>query len=167
MKTTKQLLAEVRAKIKAAGVNPSKYRIAKEVGVSEETITNWDSGRTMDDESAAKVADYLGYKRREVLVWMACERAKSPAARKEWQGIAKALAGTAVAILVGGSALAMAPQAFDISHGIALSVADSGSDLYIMRILKVGGTAWLLLGKTALCAAFLTWLLRTFSARLR
>lgn len=139
MKTTKEYMADVRARIKAKGLNPSKYRLAIELGVSQMTVAYWLTGRTMDDDSALRVADYLGVDHDEVLIAMAHERAKTPAARKAWAKVAKTVsAGTGMALAL-ALAYAVAPDSW-LTAALAFPALPGASRLYIM--LNAGSLAF-------------------------
>ena len=123
MKTTKDFLYEVRAKIVREGYPSTKYRVAKVLGVSEQTIGNWDAGKTMDDASAARVADYLGYDSGYVRLCMAWERAPNARAKLDWEKLAKKVGPLAAAVLLAACApLLLDQSAFDITQCFALLV---------------------------------------------
>jgi transcriptional regulator with XRE-family HTH domain len=131
MKTTKDYLADLRATMSAKGLNPSKYRMARELNVSDLTVTNWERGRTMDDESAIRVAAYLDVQEGEILAAMAHERAKTPEARQAWEKIARKVGAGAALTLVFALAYAVAPDTW-MTAALAFPAVPSAERLYIM-----------------------------------
>lgn len=120
MKTTKELLVEVRAKLEREGFSPTNYRIAKVLGVSKQSVANWESGVTFDDNSAELIADYLNLDSAEVRLWMAWERAPSKRAKRDWELVAKKALGVAAMIVLTAGALTTLPY------------SDAALRLYIM-----------------------------------
>jgi transcriptional regulator with XRE-family HTH domain len=71
----------------------SDYRVAKELGVSRNTISTYRAGRsnTMDEDTSVMVASSLGINPVIVLVDQALERAKNDDARRSWAEVIKSL----------------------------------------------------------------------------
>ncbi len=122
MKTTVQFLDAVRDRY---GLT-SDYQLAKLLGVGQTNISRYrNRGGTMDDHIAIRVAELLKLDPGYVLACVQAERAATEEVRKIWTKTAKALAGTAVAILA-GCALSLAP----LPHLVPTASAAPG--LYIM-----------------------------------
>jgi transcriptional regulator with XRE-family HTH domain len=70
-------------KLKSVKHWESDYRIAKELGLSRNTISNFRCGRnqTMDDETAAKVAHAMGENPVAIIIDQVAERSKNPEIR--------------------------------------------------------------------------------------
>jgi plasmid maintenance system antidote protein VapI len=55
----------------------SRYAVAKFLGVTSQTVTNWyDRGTVMDDATAVKAAYALGIDPRSAIAWLQLERVK-------------------------------------------------------------------------------------------
>ncbi len=77
--TTVQLMDRIK---KTHGIQ-SDYQLAKFLGVTQQSVSNWRRGKSaFDDEIALKVADLLGLDRGQVLAWVHAERCKNPEARR-------------------------------------------------------------------------------------
>lgn len=127
MKTTVEFLDAVKAR---QGIS-SSYALAKSLGFAESRISHYYAGRRfLSDETALVIAELLDMAPGYVLACIAAERAETDVTRKAWSKAAKALAGTAVAIIA-GSALAWAPlPAFTPS-----AEAHGGNFVYYVKLL--------------------------------
>jgi transcriptional regulator with XRE-family HTH domain len=106
--TTFDLLNRVSRKLGDA----SDYRIAKETGVSKQTVSNWRHGtNTMSDSAGIRVAAILEEDPAQVLALLQAERTDSPEARKVWRRLAASLGGKAAAVLAATLLTAHAPKA--------------------------------------------------------
>lgn len=86
---------------------PSDYALAKFLGVKQQTVSEYRrKGNTLSDETALLVADKLKLPAGAVLAWMHAERAKSPAARKVFEKLARQASRSAAALVLGGFMLA-------------------------------------------------------------
>ncbi len=125
MKSTVELLDAVRAK---HGLT-SDYQLSKILGIRPTTVSNYRVRRSFPDETVClKIAKLLDLEPGYVLAVVAAERAQSVEIRKAWEKAAKAVAGTAVA-LVAGCALALAPLPYSAPSAAAAPA------LYIMSSL--------------------------------
>jgi predicted transcriptional regulator len=87
--TTTDLLDDVR---EAKGI-ASDYALAKLLGVRQQTVSSYRSGRTqLSDGMALRVAKMIGRPPAPILAELAAERAKDPEVAKVWRDAAKALA---------------------------------------------------------------------------
>jgi predicted transcriptional regulator len=85
------LLDEVR---EIKGIE-SDYALAKLLGVRQQTVSSYRSGRTqMSDEIALRLALMIGKPAAPIFAELAAERAKHPDVAKIWKDAAKALAKT-------------------------------------------------------------------------
>lgn len=81
---------------------PSNYRLARVLGVSDNTLNNWQSGRAApSDLQAIRLAEMAGIDPAAVLAELAAARAKDDGTRAVWRGLADKLKGGAVAAGVG------------------------------------------------------------------
>jgi len=116
MKTPADFLDELQVHFGVA----SDYKLSKKTGWSHTRISNYRTGySTFDDEATRSIADWLEYQESYVATCMMAVRAKDPRIRKMWEKAAKALAGSAAALLVGCTILAAGSGGVDITHGIA------------------------------------------------
>lgn len=100
---TQELLDAVKSRYSL----PSDYALAKFLGIDQTTVSGYRRrGIVMDDEIALLVADKLEMDRGAVLAWMHAERAKSPAARKVFEKLARQASRSAAALVLGGFMLA-------------------------------------------------------------
>ncbi len=156
MKTAKDFLADIKA---AHGLT-TDYQLAKFLGWRQQRIVIYNAGGSFDHETALQIAPALDLRPDYIMACMEAQRAKTPAVRKTWEKAAKALAGTALAAIVGCSAL-MDPSALDITFLTRLAAAPN--------IHYANLTAFVILTKTAACgtvfALLLIWTLRTCSVR--
>lgn len=98
MKTT-EFLDAVRTK---HGLT-SDYQLARFLGVRQGTISRYRTARGMMDEAMCiKIATALELEPGDVMIAIAIEREKRLEVKTAWQRVAKRLAGTAAAVLVGG-----------------------------------------------------------------
>lgn len=81
--------------ISASGERVSDYAIANHFGVSHQLISHYrQNNRHFGDGFAIRVATALGMSPAAVLVDVAAERSKSPAAKKIWRALAIKLSET-------------------------------------------------------------------------
>ncbi|MFT3665559.1 DUF3693 domain-containing protein [Piscinibacter sp.] len=86
--------------MKAAQGISSDYRLARFLGVTDNTVANWQHGRRRpDDETAIRLAGLAGLDAGEVVAELYAERAADGPARELWQSIAKRLHTGAAAAL--------------------------------------------------------------------
>lgn len=134
MMNTQELLSAVKA---SQGIT-SDYRLARFLGVTDNTVGNWQHGRRRpDDDTAIRLCELAGIDPAPVLAALAAERASTPEARRAWEGIAAKLqhAGLAAAVLsaVILSALFGFDGGPDAGAALLSSVAISAKNgLYIM-----------------------------------
>ncbi|MCZ2495742.1 helix-turn-helix domain-containing protein [Xylophilus sp. Kf1] len=97
----------------------SDYRVAKELGISRTTISNY-RGRqsTLDEDMAVLIAELLGIELMEILLDQAGERAKSAKARKAFADAAMRLGGKVASILL-LAGIAAAPQVSRASERVS------------------------------------------------
>lgn len=92
---------ELLAAVKAAQAIPSDYRLARFLGVTDNTVSNWQHGRRRpDDAMALRLAELAGVDPGAVLAGLAAERATDAGAAAAWRSVAARLASTAAALLV-------------------------------------------------------------------
>lgn len=88
MITANELIEAAKA---AAGV-PSNYRLAKVLGVTENTVANWKHGRTApDDQMAVRLAEMAHLDPADVLPAMYALRTSDPALRSVWARVSDRL----------------------------------------------------------------------------
>jgi predicted transcriptional regulator len=69
----------------------SNYAVAKELGISQSTLSNYESGAShADDRIAVMLADALKIDRFQTIAQINAERAKKPEERAFWKKIASA-----------------------------------------------------------------------------
>ena len=79
-------------KLKDAHGWESDYRVAKELGVRPQTVSNYRTrDSTLDDQMAMKVAQLLGLNPALVMADQAAERTKDEGVRSAWTSILKIL----------------------------------------------------------------------------
>lgn len=84
MKTTIQFLDAVKEKL---GIE-SDYALAKRLGFSLSTVSNYRTGRrVLDDDAALTVALALDIHPFNVIASVNAERAKTPEQRERWSGV--------------------------------------------------------------------------------
>lgn len=99
MDTTASLVRALKAR---TGIE-SDYGIAKHLGVTKQTLSNYRTGVTaMSPEIGMQVADELGLDQGYVLACLAAERAKRPPEKEAWERVAKRLAHAAIFLLCVG-----------------------------------------------------------------
>ncbi|HEX7890309.1 MAG TPA: helix-turn-helix domain-containing protein [Ramlibacter sp.] len=102
----------------------SDYRAAKELGLSRNTISNYRSGtRTLDDETAVKVAEALEVEPEIIILDQHAERTNSEPARAALAGLLQRISGKAPG---GGSAAVGRKGQVDITS--AASATFAGGD---------------------------------------
>jgi len=108
----------------------SDYRIAKELGVSKTTVSNWRVGKgTMSDATAVRVAELLGENPAYILAVVHAERTESPDAQKVWRKMAAAFGGKAAAIFAATLLTGHSPHA---SASTLPQTATASPAVYIM-----------------------------------
>lgn len=121
-------------RVKAARGWDSDYRVAKELGISRQTVSGYRSERyTLDEDSAIKVAHALEQPPEAILVDQVAERAKNPEAKAAWLHIAQRLqTGAAnLSLVVSIAIVLLALTAHPVWAETASFVGEEGS-LYIM-----------------------------------
>ena len=84
MKTTIEFLDAVKEKL---GIT-SDYALAKRLGFSLSTVSNYRTGRRiLDDDAALDIAMALEVHPFEVIASVNAERAKTPEQRERWSGV--------------------------------------------------------------------------------
>ncbi len=79
MKTTAQLLDEARSNLAKSGKTPSYYRLAREIGITDQRMnTHAKRGLVWSDELALKTSPFLNYPAEVLLLWARMEREKNP-----------------------------------------------------------------------------------------
>lgn len=67
---------------------PSDYALAKTLGVTRGAVSSLQAGKTaMSDETAVKVAEFLGLPAGRILIDVHMERSKAPEVRAAWMGM--------------------------------------------------------------------------------
>jgi hypothetical protein len=87
MLSTSDLLSAAK---RGAGI-PSNYRLARVMGLSDNTLTRWNGGAIPDDSSAARLAQMAGMDVEYVIVSMKAQREKDPELRAIWARAAERL----------------------------------------------------------------------------
>lgn len=83
----------------------SDYRVAKELGLSKNTISNYRGGtRTLDDETAARVAEVLGLEPHIIVIDQVAERTKVDSVRASISDLLVRLSGKNPVAGSGGAA---------------------------------------------------------------
>lgn len=97
------LRALARASAKLGGV--SDYRLAKELGFSQQSLSRYRNGHSqLDDASAVRMAEFLGEPPAQLLAEIQAERTKDEGARAHWLRLA-ALARAACLVLTFAAAI--------------------------------------------------------------
>ena len=124
---TRELLAAVKS---AQGIT-SDYRLARFLGVSDQTVGNWQHGRRRpDDETALRLAELAGLDPDAVLLGLTAERATDEPARQAWERIAARLARAGAAMAVACVTVTGTPDALAGAPCPAAGAATAS--LYIM-----------------------------------
>lgn len=90
--------------IKARHNIPSDYKLAKFIGVAQQTVSNYRvKGIGFDDELAIRVAELLEIDPGYVLACIHAERTKRPQVRDAWEKVARGLAASLAAVFIGTS----------------------------------------------------------------
>ncbi len=101
MTTTVELLDRVKTHCNI----PSDYALAKELGVTQQTVSRYRVGKDyFSDSTAIKVAELLDQDPGVIAASAHAERAKTDRERDLWRGIIKKLGGLAACILLGFAA---------------------------------------------------------------
>lgn len=96
MLTTTELLAAVRT----AQSIPSAYRLARVLGVTDQTVYNWSHGhRCPDDVMSVRLADLAGLDRAHVLACIHAQRCTDAAVASVWRTIAQRAQAAAALVL--------------------------------------------------------------------
>lgn len=152
MKTINHYLNEVKKRHNLK----TDYQLAKLLGVSTGRIANYRKGGQMDNDMSTKIGLLLEVHPLYLMCIGGLARAKSDEERAAWHDSARVFAKRAwpplvVALLAG--CMAMAPNAFDISHGLTYSAAQATD-------FNIHYAQCLVAIKTALCGLFLASFLR-------
>lgn len=119
----------------------SDYRVAKELGWKQQTLSNYRSGRTsMSGPHALKIAHELEMPAAYVLACVEAEREPAAEVAKVWRAIAESLsgiAGRAAAVILVGSMCLLASRNARADQGSAhqQAAALSLAPVYIMRTI--------------------------------
>jgi plasmid maintenance system antidote protein VapI len=110
------------AAMSAQGI-PSYYKLARVLGVSNNTMTKWKQERSAPaDSMAARLAEMAGLDPDVVLAELAADRAGDDETRARWRGIAERLRRAGVAALMGGVFVLAAPapeaRAIEVAHAV-------------------------------------------------
>lgn len=110
MTYTQKYLADCKRKL---GIE-SDYALAKSLGLSRAMVSEYqNTGRTMSDATAIRVAELLDIEPREVFAAMQVDRAQSDVQRKAWEWLyraAKKAAGAAASVALGAALIGPSPQ---------------------------------------------------------
>ena len=143
MLTTLDLLAAAKS---AQGI-PSNYRLARVLGVSDQTVFNWSKGHKVpDDATGLRLADMAGLDRGAVLAALHAARASDAAIADAWASAARRLLNTAAALALAIlSAAGIAPSSAEAQSLARASAAmdSAGRHLTEMHI----GAMWAALGR--------------------
>lgn len=108
MKTTCHFLDAVKTR----HALPSDYALAKKLGITSQSITQYRNGRLLlSDSMAITVANLLEIDPAIVISSAHAERAKKPEERAIWEGIIERLGGVAAALVLGVGLVSAPPQA--------------------------------------------------------
>lgn len=103
--TTVELLDLLKSLFAKDGEPASDYRVAKELGVSHQTISGWrNQGKTMDDETGYKVAELLGTSGEHIMgciYFERSDRAKNTKMGDLWKRVALRSANALALALLG------------------------------------------------------------------
>ena len=130
MITIQQLLAA--AKIGAA--IPSNYRLARVLGVTDNTVGNWQNGRALpSDATVGQLAQMAGIDPDAAVAAIHAARASDDGERSRWTRIADRLArsGAVAGAVILSALVSASPDASAMAKGGAL-VLDMPHRLYIM-----------------------------------
>ena len=108
MKTAYELTQEIRARHNLR----SDAQVAKALGLTRSAVSNMKRlNSALDDDTAVRAAQLLGYPVEQVLLWMQLQRTKNAAARSAWEKIARGFRAAAFAVVVLGATLTPYPAA--------------------------------------------------------
>lgn len=100
MKNTIYFLDAVKEKL---GIT-SDYALAKQLGFSLSTVSNYRTGRrVLDDDAALTIADALKLHPLSVIAAANAERAKTPEQRDRWSGVMEKFSASFNSLLLGAS----------------------------------------------------------------
>ncbi len=139
MNTTQALIARLK---EARGLR-SDYAVAKHLGVTTPTLTNWKYGRTqMDNTTALQVADELGLDPLAIMAKLKLERPHTPRDRQVWGRYEPRLLLAALAA-VASLTLLQQPAALASSHYVNGQAIHYANLRRLLGILTGGaGGAW-------------------------
>lgn len=154
---SKALLAAVRA---AQGI-PSNYRLARVLGVPDNTVQRWNTGsNTPDDLMAARLAQLADLDPGSVVAAMHAQRAAAPEERALWERISERLAATAstaaAVILSALLGVTFTPDAGAMAHSSAPMASGSPT----MPTPAAGGVLYIVHSSRRAFLRFLAWLFR-------
>jgi hypothetical protein len=122
MNTTCDFLDAIKAR---HGV-PSDYALAKTLGVTQQMISRYRTGRDfLSDSVAIQVAKLLELEPAVIIAAVHCERAKKPDEKAVWNTIFEKLGGIAAALFIGiggMSAPSPAQASPTVQHGPAIGI---------------------------------------------
>ena len=100
---------------------PSNYRLARVLGVSDNTMTKWATGRSSPgDVYATRLANMAGLDPGVVLAELAAERSTDDETRDAWKSIAERLRHAGLAAIfglaIGFAGPAPEARAFEVTH---------------------------------------------------
>lgn len=128
-------------KAQALCMPPTAYRLAKETGIKQTTISRCRiHGKTLDDTNAAKLAAFLQMPVLDVIGYMNEDRAKTPEQKALWERmLPRVVPPLVVAIVAAGTVTLIALAFADVHASHIFETAGIGilNPLYIMRTLMV------------------------------
>lgn len=93
---------ELLEAVKTARCITSDYALAKALGVTQSTVSNYRTGRSrIDDDVALSIADILGLHPLAVIATANAERAKTPEQRARWSGVMEKFSASFLDLLSG------------------------------------------------------------------
>ena len=75
--------------VKRANGLDTDYKVCKLLGWSQNKVTQYKNGTTMDNEAARQVAEILNLPLMQIIADMESERQKDPSKKKAWKMLAK------------------------------------------------------------------------------
>ncbi len=91
MYTAHSLYVLVKKAVKKRYGVDTNYQIHKVLDVSQTTVKRWEDGKTMDANSARKIAIFLNLNPQSVMAWCAAEAEKDEDTKQEWIALATAI----------------------------------------------------------------------------
>jgi hypothetical protein len=108
MHTTTELLDLLKSRAGWA----SDYRVAKELGIPKQTVSNWRNGvNTFGNPEAIRIAKLLNFDPAYVMACANAERSRTEEERAIWERVARAVAANAAGVAVVGAGLSALPSA--------------------------------------------------------